>query len=91
MPALDGVRGIAILMVLIYHFIGYAVADIGGGGGLLIDRVFQNITGAGWTGVDLFFVLSGFLITGVLCQANASGAHYFRMFYVSRTLRIFPG
>ncbi len=89
LPPLDGVRGLAILAVLAYHFFGYAAVDIGSPGPA-IDRVFHEITGAGWTGVDLFFVLSGFLITGILIDAKARTGHYFRTFYARRTLRIFP-
>lgn len=90
LPALDGVRGMAIVAVLAYHFFGYASVDIGSSGGPTIDRVFHQVTGAGWTGVDLFFVLSGFLITGILCEAKGRGGHYFLTFYARRTLRIFP-
>jgi peptidoglycan/LPS O-acetylase OafA/YrhL len=86
-PALDAVRGLAILLVLLFHFSSY-------GHGLppasmLADRVFHVLTRACWVGVDLFFVLSGFLITGILHDSK-SGARYFRNFYARRALRIFP-
>jgi peptidoglycan/LPS O-acetylase OafA/YrhL len=70
-PALDGVRGVAIALVLLSH-----VAQ---------DRV----TSAGWIGVDLFFVLSGFLITGILWDSRER-RHRVRTFYVRRALRILP-
>jgi peptidoglycan/LPS O-acetylase OafA/YrhL len=86
-PALDGVRGFAILLVLLLHFSAY-------GHGLqrtdlLIDQLYYRVAAAGWIGVDLFFVLSGFLITGILYDAKRS-PHYFRNFYARRMLRIFP-
>lgn len=86
-PALDAVRGLAILLVLVFHFSSY-----GHGlppAGVLVDRIFHVISRAGWIGVDLFFVLSGFLITGILHDSKAS-VHYFRNFYARRVLRIFP-
>lgn len=83
LPGLDGVRGLAILMVMALHFVGEATARNLG------QRVAVKIFSYGVLGVDVFFVLSGFLITGLLLDAKG-GAHYFRKFYARRTLRIFP-
>ena len=83
MLVLDGVRGVAILMVLCVHFIGDAPAHTG------IERGLVKLANYGVWGVDLFFVLSGFLITGLLHDSKG-GNLYFRNFYVRRTLRIFP-
>jgi len=81
--ALDGVRGLAILLVLIYHF------TMGMSGHTLASRLFFRATSIGWCGVNLFFVLSGFLITGILFETKDK-VHRFRNFYMRRSLRIFP-
>src|ERR1700688_4074864 len=84
-PVLDGLRGIAILFVMVYHFWFYGVAS----GHALWERVYSHAAALGWVGVDLFFVLSGFLITGILYDSR-DDPHYYRVFYARRTVRIFP-
>ncbi len=85
MPAIDGLRAFAVLAVLIVHF-----PWMPAGRHVLLDRlhvwpVFQY----GWAGVDLFFVISGFLITGILLDSK-DAPHYFRNFFARRALRIWP-
>jgi peptidoglycan/LPS O-acetylase OafA/YrhL len=82
-PELDGVRGVAILGVMVLHFVGGLNAQN------FAERALVKLSTYGVWGVDLFFVLSGFLITGILHDAKGS-PHYFRNFYARRTLRIFP-
>ncbi|MDX2039963.1 MAG: acyltransferase [Acidobacteriota bacterium] len=83
-PVLDGLRGIAILMVLWLHTFqsGAPVSNS-------LTRFLARTASLGQLGVDLFFVLSGFLITRILLSAKGS-PDYFRNFYVRRVLRIFP-
>lgn len=81
-PALDGMRGLAALAILVYHFTPMTSADP------LTARLIGAAT-IGWVGVDAFFVLSGYLITGILLEAKGK-PHYFRNFYARRALRIFP-
>jgi peptidoglycan/LPS O-acetylase OafA/YrhL len=85
-PLLDGLRGLAIIAVVVCH-VNWAF-----GGPFIPGRVngpLATVFGWGWIGVDLFFVLSGFLITGILYDAKGC-AGYFRNFYARRTLRIMP-
>lgn len=84
-PELDGVRGIAILLVLIWHYLQNQIrAEVGSP-----LAYFKQAIGFSWSGVDLFFVLSGFLIAGILLD-NRGKPHYFKTFYVRRICRIFP-
>ncbi len=86
LPALDGVRGVAILLVLYAHF---TATEPAGAALNVFERIYFRSAQLGWWGVDLFFVLSGFLITGILYDAKGK-EHYFRNFYMRRVLRIFP-
>jgi peptidoglycan/LPS O-acetylase OafA/YrhL len=80
---LDGVRGLAILMVLILHFVAHGPSEG------IVGKAIMTVAGWGQYGVDLFFVLSGFLITGILYDAR-NKPFFFRNFYMRRVLRIFP-
>jgi peptidoglycan/LPS O-acetylase OafA/YrhL len=90
LPGLDGLRGLAILAVMCHHLMltDYPAGIPGGVAGVVI-KCFYKFFFVGWWGVDLFFVLSGFLITGILLEAKGT-AHYFGNFYARRSLRIFP-
>src|ERR1039457_3059498 len=86
-PALDGLRGLAILLVILCH------AYIFQGTNVYLDKTaLKNVWGLarfGWCGVELFFVLSGFLITSILFKTKES-PQYFKSFYGRRAVRIFP-
>jgi peptidoglycan/LPS O-acetylase OafA/YrhL len=79
-PELDGIRGLAIFLVLIWHFV---LCEIGAPPPLFR---FMSLT---WSGVTLFFVLSGFLIGGILLD-HRGAPNYFAAFYGRRVCRIFP-
>lgn len=83
LPALDGLRGVAILVVMVHNLLFIAP------GGDLFGRVLVAVADRGWIGVQLFFALSGFLITRILI-ASREATNYFSSFYARRTLRIFP-
>lgn len=77
-PELDGLRAIAVTLVVLWHYVG-----IPAGGAL------YTFFRPGRSGVDLFFVLSGFLITSILIE-NRGSANYYSTFYLRRALRILP-
>jgi peptidoglycan/LPS O-acetylase OafA/YrhL len=81
--ALDGVRGMAVLLVFFYHYGGGAHAEN------FAVRTVGKATQLAWSGVTLFFVLSGFLITGILWD-SIGRPHWWRTFFIRRSLRIFP-
>jgi peptidoglycan/LPS O-acetylase OafA/YrhL len=85
-PEIDGLRGAAILLVFLLHYVTDSRTHEGNFG--LLYR-FAQIFRLGWSGVDLFFVLSGFLIGGILLDARSS-SNYFRTFYTRRVHRILP-
>ncbi len=82
-PELDGLRGIAVAAVVLYH--SHAKLEA---------TPFGRFVEFGWAGVNLFFVLSGFLITGIILDSRADGPNFdprfFRNFYARRALRIWP-
>lgn len=82
-PVLDGVRGLAIFLLLMHQFVLRSQVTS------KPVRIFEDLLQIGWIGVQLFFVLSGFLITGILLDTKEREG-YFRAFYVRRVLRIFP-
>ena len=82
-PELDGIRGLAVVLVLIYH---YAVIQVPESRLLYYLSLPPHLM---WSGVDLFFVLSGFLIGGILLDHRESRSYY-RTFYARRIHRIFP-
>jgi peptidoglycan/LPS O-acetylase OafA/YrhL len=84
-PELDGLRGVAILLVIFYHYTnGIPLTSANG-----LPFYVQRGAAGGWTGVDLFFVLSGFLIGGILIDARGSSS-FFSTFYLRRVFRIMP-
>jgi peptidoglycan/LPS O-acetylase OafA/YrhL len=84
-PALDGARGVAILLVLLFHFAGPFPGQPD-----LPSKVVRAGMAGGWIGVDLFFVLSGFLITRNLLADGGQTRGVLLRFWRNRALRIFP-
>ena len=82
--SLDGIRGFAVLLVYGYHSLSNTLQPTSA-----IMSVLRNLMLEGWAGVDLFFVLSGFLISTILLDTRKAD-NYFKVFYARRALRIFP-
>ena len=83
--ALDGIRGFAILLIIFWHY--YDIDGEFARGS--IPAYVLSLTRLTWTGIDLFFVLSGFLIGGILLDARES-PNYYKTFYIRRAYRILP-
>ena len=93
-PTLDGMRGIAVLLVLMFHFAWTFPGDDPAKAVDIVDKIAVRIHAfmwSGWTGVDLFFVLSGYLITrGLVAPSKKATGTRLKMFWMRRVLRIFP-
>ncbi|EDJ2679996.1 acyltransferase, partial [Salmonella enterica subsp. enterica serovar Typhimurium] len=70
-PDIDGLRAVAVLSVVIFHY-------------------FPSILPGGFVGVDIFFVISGYLITSIILKSASSNSFSYVEFYKRRILRIFP-
>ncbi len=93
-PTLDGMRGIAVLLVLVFHFAWTFPGDDPAVATTLAEKLAVRVHAllwSGWTGVDLFFVLSGYLITrGLVAPSKRPTGKRLKMFWMRRVLRIFP-
>jgi peptidoglycan/LPS O-acetylase OafA/YrhL len=86
-PGIDVLRGMAVLAVVIFHGMAYRAPNVEWGN-RVADRLY-GLTAWGWLGVNLFFVISGFLITGIL-DDTVEREKFYRRFYIRRALRILP-
>ncbi len=93
-PTLDGMRGLAVLLVLMFHFAWTFPGDDPALATSFVDKVAVQLHAfmwSGWMGVDLFFVLSGYLITrGLVTDSKKPLSTRMKMFWMRRVLRIFP-
>lgn len=87
--ALDGIRGLAVILVFVFHVSTSPSTAISVAIHTPFGALLHGIATRGWAGVDLFFVLSGYLITGILLRAK-DAENYYQVFYARRVLRIFP-
>jgi peptidoglycan/LPS O-acetylase OafA/YrhL len=83
--ALDGLRGLACLLVVLWHYANVLHYDALP---LPVRGLLRGL-GLSWSGVDLFFVLSGFLLGGI-CLRHRRAPNFFAVFYARRIFRIFP-
>ena len=86
-PSLDGYRGFALLMILVFHYVNNQIILTENPSFFIIQ--LSKITSFTGTALDLFFILSGFLIGSILLK-NKRSSTYFRVFYLRRLLRIVP-
>lgn len=93
-PTLDGMRGIAVIAVLMFHFAWTFPGDDPAAATSMVDKLAVQLhafSWTGWIGVDLFFVLSGYLITrGLVTPSDKPLGTRMKMFWMRRVLRIFP-
>ena len=93
-PTLDGMRGIAVILVLVFHFAWTFPGEDPALAVTAVDKIavrLHDLLWSGWTGVDLFFVLSGYLITrGLVAPSKKPLGTRLKMFWMRRVLRIFP-
>ena len=82
---LDGLRGVAILLVITFHYVNNQLIN----STHPVGKALSALTSFGWVGVDLFFILSGFLIGSILIR-NKGSKNYFATFYIRRLVRIIP-
>ena len=87
MDGIDVLRGAAVLAVVLFHGMAYRAPDVDWGS-WLANAVYR-LTAWGWLGVNLFFVISGFLITGIL-DDTLRRRNFYERFYIRRALRILP-